>query len=473
MDIMTMTDIDTPDKLLIVGCVILLFFVAVFGGGNLSNKKEGKHGKLCTVKWGKRNAVHGIIYGRKGGKVLYSPVDDCTAPHLLVTAGSGRGKTSAVLLPTLRTWNGTSLIIDISGDISKNCPNISNKLIFDVEANDTVPYNIFASIDALKGDTEAQNEALAALALLILPLSPSASETEIFFSGNGEKILTAALISYYHAGADFCTICQKIVSSAWKDLFAEIDRLSPTVGSLYINGFQGSSEANTSGCYQAVVSAVSLYATNARVRNAVRRPRTGEHELTPTDIETSNIFVLIPDEKLKLYSPIVAILVSQFFDYIKARKVTESSKTILLALDEVASYIGNATGITSDVLLDCLRKYRKRKCRLLMMTQSQNDFNVAFGSHDVTNSLLANFDNKLILGGLGDLESMETFAKMIGYRNTVKHSRSHSANGGSTSETEDRDYIIQPEDIDRMQDDCILICPDGYFKLQKNFWFKK
>ncbi len=42
---------------------------------------------------------------------------------------SGTGKTSALLIPTLRSWQGTALVVDISGDISANV-HTENKIIF-------------------------------------------------------------------------------------------------------------------------------------------------------------------------------------------------------------------------------------------------------------------------------------------------------------------------------------------------------
>jgi len=77
----------------------------------------------------KRNltAVHGIVFGRKAGLYAYSPSH--AEGHIAVFGGSGLGKTSALLIPTLQSWDGCSLTIDISGDISSNV-DIPNKLIY-------------------------------------------------------------------------------------------------------------------------------------------------------------------------------------------------------------------------------------------------------------------------------------------------------------------------------------------------------
>ena len=74
--------------------------------------------------------AHGIIFGKLGRKVVYSPVND--EGSVGVFSSTGTGKTTAIGIPTLRSWTGTSFTIDISGDICDNCPNIPNKLIYGI-----------------------------------------------------------------------------------------------------------------------------------------------------------------------------------------------------------------------------------------------------------------------------------------------------------------------------------------------------
>ena len=446
---------------IILSCLSLLLLLFLQGRGKV---KSNNQKKLVNLKWGKRGKVHGVIFGRKGNKVLYSSVDG--EGSILCTAGTGMGKTSSLLIPTLRSWVGTSMTIDISGDISKNCPDIENKMVFEVENENTIPYNIFSGIDKLNNDS-LKNEALVQLSILLMPLPPNAPENAKFFNENGRKILSASLISFYYENMDFCEICRKIVGSSWQDLFNEIDQLGNEDAIMYINGFHGANESNTGGCFQACCEAISLFATNTKVRNSVRRPGKKENCIEPTNIENDNIFIIVPEEKLELFSPLLNIIVSQFMNYVSSRQVDKNSKTILLSLDEYASL-----RIDSGIILDALRRFRKRKCRLLLLTQNLADFDILYGEN-VTRAILSNLRYKCLLGGLGELKSMEEFSKMIGYKETTKRSISKSSSGTSRTESEDKEYIIEPSELDRLGDDMILISPEGYFRLQKNFYFKK
>ena len=75
------------------------------------------------------NRAEGIIFGIDPacGRIVCSPSK--SEGHVLVVGGSGTGKTSALLIPTLRRWQGTALVIDISGDIARNVTWIPGKVV--------------------------------------------------------------------------------------------------------------------------------------------------------------------------------------------------------------------------------------------------------------------------------------------------------------------------------------------------------
>lgn len=134
----------------------------------------------------KKDTAIGIIFGKQGKKIFYSPSDN--EGHVFVTGGSGSGKTSSILIPTLNAFQGTFFCIDISGDI---CPNIqkNNKIVFDPEDSMASPYNIFDMIDTLSTLSE-QNEALEQLAYLIMPENINMTDSALFFLTEGRKIET-------------------------------------------------------------------------------------------------------------------------------------------------------------------------------------------------------------------------------------------------------------------------------------------
>ena len=203
--------------LIIIAAIVILSFTAADIIAHFLNRKE--HQDLGTLRKSNRKKASGIRFGKLGHQIVYSPTE--AEGHVVVVGGSGTGKSSALLIPSLRSWTGHFFCIDISGDLCKNVPS-HDKLIYSPADPDTVPYNIFGMIDALI-DEAAKNEALAQLAFLLMPPSVSTDDASSYFSSEGRKILISALTAFYHKGMDFTDICMKIVSSSWQELFTQID----------------------------------------------------------------------------------------------------------------------------------------------------------------------------------------------------------------------------------------------------------
>lgn len=194
----------------------------------------------------------GILFGKKFGLLAYSPEQD--EGHILVLGPSGTGKTSALLIPTLRSWQGTALVVDISGDISANV-NTPNKIVFDPTSENCIPYDVFASINAVTDETERQ-ERLEQLAYLLLPDKANDSEAGIFFTKNGRKMITAALICYYGMDWGFVEICEFFLGHDWRSLLNDIAKQQNPIAKLLI------------------CSLVPLQARQSRTRRAVNRRQT-------------------------------------------------------------------------------------------------------------------------------------------------------------------------------------------------------
>lgn len=131
--------------------VVLLVLVYLHGQANhLPNPFARKN-----IVYRPAPKARGVLLGKKYGLLAYSPEQD--EGHIIVMGPSGTGKTSALLIPTLRSWQGTALVVDISGDISANV-DTPNKIIFDPTAANCVPYDVFASIDTARMIASGKND---------------------------------------------------------------------------------------------------------------------------------------------------------------------------------------------------------------------------------------------------------------------------------------------------------------------------
>ena len=443
---------EVTTKLFPVFLVVALLLLAIT---YLQQGKGTKQLKYALTK----GTAKGIVFGKKFGLRIYSPA--ANEGHCSVFGGSGLGKTSALLIPTLRAWPGSSFTIDISGDISSNV-DAPNKLIYEPANGASTPYNIFASIDAMD-DRDDQDEALEQLALLIMPdLANSNSDAAEFYNREGRKILTAALIAFYHLGMDFVEICHTILSLSYRDLFRRIDSSGDNKAILFINGFAGSNEQNTSGCKQSCDASIKLFATNERIRKNLRRPAVNEKSFTPAEIANHNVFVIIPDEKLKLYAPLLHIIVAQSLDFFSCRPLTDRTP-ILFCLDEFSSF-GKLE------LTEALRKLRKRHIRILVLTQSLADIDLIYGVAE-RRAMMNNFRFKVVLGA-DDSDTQEYFAKLIGKREVTKKSYTSGGKGTSKTTSQASEWAVEPAELAHLGKSLILLHPNGFTTLRKNFYFK-
>ncbi|MBU5249053.1 type IV secretory system conjugative DNA transfer family protein [Coprococcus comes] len=438
----------------------LLKYPALIVGSTIIANKLFKWNKerKCVLKTDLPKKAQGVLFGKKRGKIVYSPTDQ--EGHIAVFGGSGSGKTSAILVPTLRTWGGTSFVIDISGDICKNVDDV-NKLVYEPANAHSTPYNIFGAIDDLKTETERM-QALEQLAFLLMPESQNMNDVSLFYLTEGRKILTAALIAFYSQGMDFIPICEKIVSSNWKDLFNAIDATNNAKASAYITSFVGNSETTNAGCKQSADSALKLFALNDIVKQTIRRPTKGEISITPQMLEKHSIYVVLEDSKLKLYAPLLHIITSQILEFFSDRPLG-ADNTILLALDEFAS-LGKLD------ITDGLRKLRKKHVRIMMITQSMADIDLIYGKPE-REAMMNNFAYKVVLGA-SDTETQEYFAKLIGYTSVPRKSVSRNGKSVTTTESDTKDFAVEPASLAHLQDKLLVLNPDGFIKLRKNYFYK-
>ena len=409
------------------------------------------------LKESSRDSAECIIFGIEKRNLVFSPTN--AEGHISVFGGSGVGKTSAILIPTLLKWKGTSLTIDISGDISKNV-NIENKLVYQ-PGNGTIPYNVFYQID-LVDEKSKKNELLEQLAFLMMPDNDDFSDASQFYNTEGRKILTASFIAFYFEGYDFIEICKMVFQSSWKDLFSRIDEIKNQDAIQYINSFEGASEQNTSGCKQACDAVIKLFATNETIQKSISRPVNGSESFDPGKLETKNVFVVIDDSKLKLYAPLLHLITAQCLEFFSERS-NDSKTNILFCLDEFVS-LGKLE------ITDALRKLRKKHVRIMILTQSMADIDLLYGKAERM-AMMNNFSFKVILEA-SDTETQDYFAKLIGYKPTKKKSVSTSNVNTTKTLADDKEWIIEPAKLARLGDSLILLYREGYKLLKKNFYFK-
>ena len=141
-------------RLLIYGSVaILLAFMykrikTHFTGGSVRSIGSHKINRGISGSGLKQSkTAKGFIFGNKGRKHVY--LDNASEGHIAIFGGSGKGKTTALLIPSLKAWDSPFFTIDISGDISKNVPETKERIVISpAELSKSVIYNVFFAVDS-------------------------------------------------------------------------------------------------------------------------------------------------------------------------------------------------------------------------------------------------------------------------------------------------------------------------------------
>lgn len=410
-----------------------------------------------------RSNAHGIIFGIQPDDKLY--ISPETEPyHTLVIGGTRSGKTSAILIPTLRVWRHTAFVIDISGDISSTIYR-SDKVTLDILSNDSdaAYYNIFCYADSAKSDRTELWGQMEILANCLMP-AEKASETEQFFRNEGRRLLLASLIYLYDKGADFCQFCREFVKTDAQSLIADIladTNADPRVLAI-MQSMQGTNTKNVQGCKQNADSCIEKFAFDSRMRKCIHR---GANAIAPEILESKSLFINIPQHLLEIYAPILSIIAQQVLHYFKTREVTPETKTCLMCLDEFPQL-----GMIPDIN-NALMTLAKKKVRLMLFVQSDASLNRIYGN-DTRIEILTNCAYKCILNAL-DPETQENYSRLIGEHNVEHRSVSTGSNNPSYNYSLQKERIVEPAELAYLQNHLILLTPTGYIRLTKYFYFQE
>lgn len=436
----------------VIGSVILAYF----------KLRQYMAAKKSPLKFARSNKAQGIVFGKRNGKLAYSPTAD--EGHCVVFGTTGCGKTSAVLIPTMRHWTGTSFSIDISGDICKNA-HMPHKLVYAPGAKKTVPYDLFAPIDAM-ADPDDQDEALSQLAFLLMPPMTDGGAGSKFYYNGGRDILTGSLIAFYHEGMDFIDICNKIKDSSYQVLLAAIDATENIMAKRHINALAGNRPENVAECKGEADNAIKLFTTNVAVARSIHRPRKGEVAFSALSVERYNTFAFIPDAKLKLFAPLTHIITAQVLEYLSDRP--DGRHPILLCLDEFVS-LGKLE------IVEALRKLRKKHVRIMILTQSITDIEDVYG-HGAYRSMLSNFSFTLIIE-VRETLTQKYFAELIGQeeRERISVTRSQGlfqSKRASQTISTTKEFIEEPAKLAHLGNKLVIIHREGVERIEKAPYYK-
>lgn len=401
-----------------------------------------------------------IVIGKQGGKYVCRSVAEDR--HYLIIGGSGSGKSSCLIIPTLLiNQNTTAFVLDIKGELSAKATRAGsdNIRIFNPQDASTWGYDPMFSINQDSSEHE-KFVVMQSIAFSLIPVPVGLKDP--FWRNSARNLMIGLFLYYYRQGTiDFISITDEILSKpVAQTIETTMKAATPTsIEYKYLVQFSDMSEETLSGVFAEVANALTIFATDSDIRQSLGS--TGR-KINPKMLDEGySIYLVIREEKLSAYYNLLQLIINQTLGELEKRP--ETSVPILFVIDELprilsAGKIGH--------LLDASRTLRSRRVRLMLVTQSLEALMVAYSENEAVD-LISNCSHKIIL----DASSSKTQKMVCGWAGKYKERRQSVSSGKQKSTTisyEEKD-IVCPSDLMTLvkTGELVLISPHGYNRIDK------
>lgn len=408
----------------------------------------------------------GIVLGKYRGKYVCRPVEQ--DGHYLIIGGSGSGKSSALIIPTLLINNGVpAFVLDIKGELSRLAKKKGDARVHIFNPNDRRSYGYDPFYNLKKESTE--QEILETMQMVTFSLiSLSANVKDPFWKISARNMLCGLMIYHYKRGKhNLVDIMDAILGQPIKASIQEVMTGSePTTAEYrYLVAFSDLADETISGIYAEMASNIIVFANDQDIRYALKH---NSLKCSPVDLENGNsIYVVIREDKLTAYNQVLQLIINQTLNALERRP--EKSEPILFLIDELPRILSAGK---IERLLDASRTLRSRNVRLILVTQSVEALMIVYSENEVVD-LISNCNYKIVL----DASSQKTqhmIREWCGKYRELKKTWNGAGTKQKTGVSFEEKPIVEESDLMTLAQtgEVILICPYGYFRIQKTPYYR-
>lgn len=408
----------------------------------------------------------GIVLGKYRGKYVCRPVEQ--DGHYLIIGGSGSGKSSALIIPTLLINNGVpAFVLDIKGELSRLAKKKGDARVHIFNPNDRRSYGYDPFYNLKKESTE--QEILETMQMVTFSLiSLSANVKDPFWKISARNMLCGLMIYHYKRGKhNLVDIMDAILGQPIKASIQEVMTGSePTTAEYrYLVAFSDLADETISGIYAEMASNIIVFANDQDIRYALKH---NSLKCSPVDLENGNsIYVVIREDKLTAYNQVLQLIINQTLNALERRP--EKSEPILFLIDELPRILSAGK---IERLLDASRTLRSRNVRLILVTQSVEALMTVYSENEVVD-LISNCNYKIVL----DASSQKTqhmIREWCGKYRELKKTWNGAGTKQKTGVSFEEKPIVEESNLMTLAQtgEVILICPYGYFRIQKTPYYR-
>jgi type IV secretion system protein VirD4 len=418
----------------------------------------------------------GFFIGMKSDKKGYAGKPAHMDGHILTIGFPGSGKTMAIVIPTMMTWRGSKIIIDVKGNLYSYWKifykNTGRKvLVFSpgTPENNNCYYDPFLFLrhdgtDNLTGNARD-------LALTLIPLVESGIDQ--IWTKAAQNFLTAAIIYHFDLGSSFNDMMIDIQLSDITQIIDRIMKSNNTKAKIYVSKFSNVSKKVILSL-GLDLNQLATFASDLAILNAFlpfgEKCLLDWSELNKAT-EPMDIILEIPEANLERWEPMIKLMINQLIKTLERRaERTYNNKSelppILIMLDEF-SRLGKLTTIKNG-----LATLRSRGVTFALFVQSIAVLDELYGAE--TARVIADLFLYKILLGVSDPISQEYFTKAVGTINSIQKGVSMNIDpfseiiaGYSQNINETREPIFYPNEYLTLEDIVVINPHNGICRVEK------
>ena len=429
-----------------------------------TTKTNAKYPELNSVLL--KNNPRGIVFGKSKDKYVCKDINE--DGHIFLIGGSGSGKSSCLVIPTLLVNPDTRVFAtDIKGELHNKASKCGNPkdLIFDPQDRNSCGYDPFYALDDESREQDIL-EMMQNITFSLIPLSPSTKDP--FWINSARNMLCGTLIYLYQSGIhNLVEIIDTILSKPIGELIESI--ISDTDPSKacfrYLIQFNNMPDETRTGVFSEMANHIMIFSNDQDIRYALRD---NPMKITPKMLnEGYSIYLSISESKLEAYRDLMMLIYNQVF--IEMEKRSEDSEPVLIIMDELPRVLSAGK---LEHLLDGIRTLRSRKVTLFLITQSIEALMNAYTENEVAD-LISNCPYIVVLSA-SSVKTQEAIISWCGRYYEKKTSFNQGYKSNSKGTAYEKENIIEGSDLMTLPltNEAILITPYGYSRIKKTPYYK-
>lgn len=426
----------------------------------------------------------GIVFGKdtRTGKYVCQNTDKRGIAHELIIGGSGSGKSSSLIIPTLLVnRKNTVVAVDIKGELARKTVDLQKAgekgriCILNPNDRNKYGYDPLYELNSIE-DPSTQQIVSTWQQISVCLINKSPSEKDPYWNDAARNLCTGLGIYYYRDGChEFIDVIDRILGSPITEQVTEVlEKAKPTSPEYrYIVQYgdltDDKGKVTLGTIFSNLGNKLTLFANDSDLRYWMK---TNPQRCTPYSVfkDRKSIYITLKEEKLEVYSGLLKLIIDQLLKEAERQPDVSggSGENVLFIIDELPRILQSGK---LDSLLSGTKTLRSKGIVLIMVTQSYSALQQAYSKQEVDD--LINNCEYIVCLSAKDPSTARMVSSWCGKfleRSISRQDGKNSSNNTSFTEQS----ILTESDLLKLQEsgEMILISPHGWNRIKKVPYFK-